>query len=63
MAFGTNVTSSNEVNAMMSQIKSHFSQPLTIAVSSAGITRDHFLLKMDEKNFDQVMNINLKVSL
>ncbi|XP_041370654.1 estradiol 17-beta-dehydrogenase 8-like [Gigantopelta aegis] len=59
-AFSVDISSSSEVNAMMAQIKSHFSQPLIVAVSAAGITRDHFLLKMEEKHFDRIMDINLK---
>lgn len=31
-------------------------------VNSAGITRDGFLLKMSENDFDSVINVNLKVS-
>ena len=31
-------------------------------VNCAGITRDSFLLKMDENDFDEVIHVNLKVS-
>jgi len=31
-------------------------------VNCAGITQDSLLLKMDEKDFDQVVQVNLKVS-
>ena len=33
---------------------------LDILVNNAGITRDNFLLRMTEENFDDVMRINLK---
>ena len=33
----------------------------TIAVNSAGITKDTFMLKMKEEMWDEVINVNLKV--
>ncbi|XP_046556642.1 estradiol 17-beta-dehydrogenase 8-like [Haliotis rubra] len=60
-AFTADIASSADVNAMMAQIKNQFSVLPSVAVNSAGITRDNFLMKMDEKNFDKVIDVNLKV--
>ena len=32
-----------------------------VLVNSAGITRDDFMIKMEEKKFDDVISVNLKV--
>lgn len=37
-----------------------FSRPPTVIVNSAGITRDNFLIKLSDNNFDDVINVNLK---
>ncbi len=34
-----------------------------MVVNSAGITKDGFMLKMTEEQFDQVIAVNLKVSM
>ena len=55
------VSDSAQVNNLINEIKStHSNQVPNILVNSAGITRDSFLLKMSEKQFDQVMSVNLK---
>ncbi|XP_075042532.1 (3R)-3-hydroxyacyl-CoA dehydrogenase [Mixophyes fleayi] len=59
-AFAADVSQSESVNALMELIQSRFSVPPRVAVSSAGITRDEFLLRMSEESFDAVLNINLK---
>jgi NAD(P)-dependent dehydrogenase (short-subunit alcohol dehydrogenase family) len=46
----------------MSEAIRHYSNPPSVVVNSAGITRDNFLLKMDEKWFQEVTDVNLKVS-
>ena len=38
-----------------------FPKAPSIVVNSAGITRDNFLLKMDENSWNAVLNVNLKV--
>lgn len=53
--------SSSVKNALEKTIQA-FTKPPTIIVNSAGITRDNFLLKMSEEDFDEVINVNLKVS-
>ena len=55
------VSSGDSVRSLVSSVQKDFSAPPCIAVNAAGITRDNFLLKMDEKSFDEVMNVNLKV--
>ncbi|XP_076183667.1 (3R)-3-hydroxyacyl-CoA dehydrogenase [Ptiloglossa arizonensis] len=37
-----------------------YSTPPTIIINSAGITRDEFILKLGEHEFDQVFDVNLK---
>lgn len=36
-------------------------QPPSVCVNAAGITQDEFLLKMEEDDFDKVIDVNLKV--
>ncbi|CAH1175645.1 unnamed protein product [Phaedon cochleariae] len=37
-----------------------YAKPPSIIVNCAGITRDNFLLKLSEEDFDEVINVNLK---
>lgn len=53
------VSSSEEVNAMFSQIEKGFGR-LDILVNNAGITKDGLILRMNEEDFDKVVAINLK---
>lgn len=54
-----NVGNFDDVKTMIDTIiKNH--KTLDILVNNAGITRDNLLLKMSEKDFDDVININLK---
>lgn len=39
---------------------SKYSCPPDVVVNSAGITRDGYMLKMSEENFDKVLDVNLK---
>ncbi|KAM8952783.1 (3R)-3-hydroxyacyl-CoA dehydrogenase [Pelodytes ibericus] len=59
-AFAVDVSQSESVTALMEQIQAQYTQPPCIAVSSAGITRDEFLLHLSEESFDSVLNVNLK---
>lgn len=56
------VSDSKQVNDLFSNLKSK--HPIhkvpSVVVNSAGITRDSFFLKMSEKDFDQVISVNLK---
>lgn len=45
------------------QVLEKYKKPPTVIVNSAGITRDNFLLKLSEQDFDEVLNVNLKVCL
>ncbi|XP_030053088.1 (3R)-3-hydroxyacyl-CoA dehydrogenase isoform X2 [Microcaecilia unicolor] len=61
VAFVADISSSESVERLMSQIQSCFSYPPSISVNSAGITRDEFLLRLTEEAFDTVLKVNLKV--
>ncbi|XP_030053087.1 (3R)-3-hydroxyacyl-CoA dehydrogenase isoform X1 [Microcaecilia unicolor] len=60
VAFVADISSSESVERLMSQIQSCFSYPPSISVNSAGITRDEFLLRLTEEAFDTVLKVNLK---
>ncbi|RNA43842.1 Estradiol 17-beta-dehydrogenase 8 [Brachionus plicatilis] len=54
------VSISGDVENLFKSIReSHESTP-NVVVNSAGITRDQVMLKMSEKDFDKVINVNLK---
>lgn len=57
------VGSSQSVNQALSATIDQMKRPPTVIVNSAGITRDGFLLKMSENDFDSVINVNLKVNM
>ncbi|KAH9488639.1 hypothetical protein Btru_061268 [Bulinus truncatus] len=59
-AFETNVSSLTEVTTLLEKIEERFKTVPCIAVHAAGITKDNFILKLDEKSFDDVINVNLK---
>lgn len=54
------VTSLDSVKSVFETIKNVNKKPPTIIVNSAGITRDNYLLKLSEDDFDQVINVNIK---
>lgn len=54
------VKSAESIENAFIHAKKHFLVPPTIVVNSAGITRDNFLLKLSEEDFDAVLNVNLK---
>ncbi|KAG9472111.1 (3R)-3-hydroxyacyl-CoA dehydrogenase isoform X2 [Eleutherodactylus coqui] len=60
VALAADVSRSESVRALMEQIQSRFLAPPRVAVNSAGITRDEFLLRLSEEAFDSVLNVNLK---
>ena len=53
------VSDRDDVQAMFDQIQSQFGG-IDILVNNAGITRDGFLMKMTEDQWDQVIEVNLK---
>ncbi|XP_024943985.1 estradiol 17-beta-dehydrogenase 8 [Cephus cinctus] len=54
------VSSSQSVDNVLKKTLDTFAKPPTIVVNSAGITRDNFLLKLDENDFDRVLQVNLR---
>lgn len=63
MALPVDVSVGRSVQSLITDVKAKFNTAPSIVVNSAGITRDNFLLKMDENSWNAVMNVNLKVSL
>ena len=57
--FHLDVTNRDEIEEVMGKIKEDYSK-IDILVNNAGITRDAFLMKMTEEQWDQVINVNLK---
>lgn len=60
-SYTLSVADSTAVNDVMKKIKENFPQPLSIVVNGAGIIRDKMLWKMTEQNFEEVIDVNLKV--
>ncbi|CAH2068281.1 unnamed protein product, partial [Iphiclides podalirius] len=54
------VSSSNSVADLLTKLQKQFKKPPTIIINSAGITRDNWLLKLSEDDFDSVQDVNLK---
>ena len=57
------VSVGRSVQSLIADIRVKFNTSPSIVVNSAGITRDNFLLKMDENSWNAVMNVNLKVQI
>jgi NAD(P)-dependent dehydrogenase (short-subunit alcohol dehydrogenase family) len=55
-----NVKNLQSIENTFDKIKKNFSIPPTIIVNNAGITKIQNLLKVSEKDFDEVMDVNLK---
>ena len=55
----TNVTDAEAMKEMVEAVVEEFGK-VDIMVNNAGITRDGLLLTMDEEQWDQVINVNLK---
>ena len=56
----TDVSQSDSVSECFQRVLEKYKRPPDIIVNSAGITKDGFLLRMKEEDFDQVMDVNLK---
>ena len=54
-----NVADANDVANLVSKIQETF-PTIDILVNNAGITRDNLLMRMDEKDWDLVLSVNLK---
>jgi len=59
-AFNTDVSSSGSVSSLITDVQQTFQAVPTVGVNSAGVAKDQFLLKLEEKTFDDNININLK---
>merc|ERR1711936_517143 len=56
----SDVSQSESVNACFKQILDKYKRAPDIIVNSAGITKDGFMLRMKEEDFDKVIDVNLK---
>lgn len=54
------VSDSKSVQNLLQTVSRQYKAPPTIVVNSAGITRDNWLLKMSEDDYNAVLNVNLK---
>lgn len=61
-AFEIDISSNDSIRSGLREILNKFQTPPSIIVNAAGITKDNFLLKMDENDFDDVIRVNLKAS-
>lgn len=59
MAVAGDVSKLDDVEKMFKEAVDKFSS-VDILVNNAGITRDNFIMRIDERDWDLVMNINLK---
>lgn len=57
--YAVDVSNSEAVQAAVSEIEKAFGR-IDILVNNAGITRDAFLVRMSEQDWDAVLNVNLK---
>ena len=60
-AYQCNVTDANAVKETVTDVKETFGS-VDILINNAGITRDGFLVRMKEEDFDAVIAVNLKGS-
>lgn len=58
-AIKADVVNNAEVAAMMAEVKADYGS-IDILVNNAGITKDNLILKMNEDDFDAVVDTNLK---
>eukprot|EP00088_Acartia_fossae_P064090 TRINITY_DN7873_c0_g1_i2.p1 TRINITY_DN7873_c0_g1~~TRINITY_DN7873_c0_g1_i2.p1 ORF type:complete len:247 (-),score=43.31 TRINITY_DN7873_c0_g1_i2:197-937(-) len=60
LAVESDVSKSESVKSAFTKIQDEYLRSPDIVINSAGITKDGWLLRMKEKDFDQVIDINLK---
>ncbi|EFN74231.1 Estradiol 17-beta-dehydrogenase 8 [Camponotus floridanus] len=60
IALHINVEDRSSVETAFKDVTKQFSKPPTIIVNSAGIMRNNLLMKHDDSNFDDIINVNLK---
>jgi len=58
--YQVDITSKSSVTDLVSQIKTDTGTSTSLLINCAGITRDGWLWKMDETDYDAVLNTNLK---
>ena len=56
-----NVTSGEDIENLFGQVKKKYGN-IDVVVNNAGVTRDTLMIRMDEKDWDMVLDINLKGS-
>ncbi|KAI4458791.1 short-chain dehydrogenases/reductases family member [Holotrichia oblita] len=54
------VSDKKSVQNVLQQIIQQYKKPPSIVINCAGITRDNFLLKLSEEDFNEVIDVNLK---
>lgn len=59
MTFIGDISNFSLAEEMVKEVKEQFGQ-IDILINNAGITRDGLLMRMSEKDFDDVINVNLK---
>jgi len=59
LGLGGDVSKAEQVEAAMSETESQLG-PLDVLVNNAGLTRDGMLVRMNEDDWDLVLNVNLK---
>jgi 3-oxoacyl-[acyl-carrier protein] reductase len=59
LAIAVDVVDSNSVKAMVDRVLIEFGH-IDILVNNAGVTRDNLIMRMEEADWDLVLNINLK---
>ncbi|XP_060593685.1 estradiol 17-beta-dehydrogenase 8-like [Ruditapes philippinarum] len=59
-AYCADVSASGSVSDLLQNVQASFNSLPTVAVNSAGITKDTMMLKMSEEQWDKVINVNLK---
>lgn len=58
-AYASNAASFDEAHEVVARVQEEFGR-IDILVNNAGITRDGLMLRMDEAQWDAVINVNLK---
>jgi 3-oxoacyl-[acyl-carrier protein] reductase len=59
IAVGADVSSADQVSAAVEKVAAELGEP-TVLVNNAGVTRDNLLFKMNESDWDTVMNVHLR---
>lgn len=61
VGYKADVTNADEISELFAKVKEKFGT-VDIVVNNAGVTRDTLIIRMDEKDWDAVLDINLKGS-